>query len=142
MAGFTHEYLSLINYYLWVQKCTTGVTHECFQLVSNFLHAVYFSCRMSPTRQLSSNYLEAWSVTHVFVNLDVNCTVVLLYYYYCHYYTRWWAVCVYASCMYVSCKLCGVNCKKYTYSFIVCYTHNNVLKYIWLNLSLNIIWLL
>ena len=33
-TGFAHEYSPLVRYYSWVQNCTTGVTCECFQLIS------------------------------------------------------------------------------------------------------------
>ena len=37
----------------------TAVTHKHFQLVSNHLQAVSPLCRMSPTQDLSSKFLEA-----------------------------------------------------------------------------------
>ena len=46
-----------------------GVTHEYFQLVRNYSQAVYFSCHMSPTRELSPNFLKARSITHTFCKL-------------------------------------------------------------------------
>ena len=63
--GFTDEYLPLVGYYSQVQNCATGVTHEYFQLINNRSQAVYSSCCMSPTRELSSKFLEAQCVTRV-----------------------------------------------------------------------------
>ena len=47
----------------------TEVTCEYFQLVSNHPQVVCFSCCTSPTRKLSSKFLEALSVTSVFCKL-------------------------------------------------------------------------
>ena len=71
-------FLPLVNYYSWVQKHSTGVTCEYFQLVNNRSWAVYFLCCTSPTHELSSNFLEARSITRIFVNSDVSCTVCIL----------------------------------------------------------------
>ena len=57
-AGFTREYLPLTNYYLPVQMCMTRVTREYFQLISNRSRAMYFSCHMNLTHELSLNFLE------------------------------------------------------------------------------------
>ena len=65
MKGFTHEYLPLVGYYPQVQNYMTGVTCEYFQLSNNRLRAVYSLCRTSPTRELSSYFLEAKCITHV-----------------------------------------------------------------------------
>ena len=66
---YAHDriHLWVFSYYSRVQKCMTEVTCEYFQLVSNRSRAVCFSCRTSPTRELSSKFLEAWSVTCVFL---------------------------------------------------------------------------
>ena len=58
MTGFTREYLPLISYYLQVQKCTTGVAYEYFQLVSSRLRAVHFLCCTSPTREYLQIFLR------------------------------------------------------------------------------------
>ena len=50
MTEFIHEYLATIRQLLLV--CTTGVTCEYSELISNCLQAVYLSCRMSPTCEL------------------------------------------------------------------------------------------
>ena len=72
----THEYYAhdrihswVFSYYSRAQKCTTGVTREYFQLVSYHSQAVYFSCRMIPTCDLFSNFLEARGITHIFCKL-------------------------------------------------------------------------
>ena len=75
-TGSSHEYYVhnrihswVLSYYSQTQKCTTGVTCEYFQLVSNCSWAAYFSCRTSPTHGLSSNFLKARIVTHIFCKL-------------------------------------------------------------------------
>ena len=76
-TGFTCKYLSLVSYYLRVKNCMTGVICEYFQLVSNRSQAVYFPCCMSLTHELSSNFLEAWSITCVFCKL--GCELYCMY---------------------------------------------------------------
>ena len=49
----------------------TGVTHEHFQLVSNHLQAVHYSCHMSPTSKYLQNFSRHESLHMFFVNLDV-----------------------------------------------------------------------
>lgn len=66
----THECLELVSYYSRVLKCTTEVARKHLQLESNHLRAVYFSCRTSPTRELSSKFLESWRIARVFCKLE------------------------------------------------------------------------
>ena len=54
----------------------TEVTCKYFQLVNDCSQAVYFLYRMSSTHKLSSEFLKAQSITRLFVNLDVSCTVI------------------------------------------------------------------
>ena len=74
--AFAHNriHLQAFSYYSWVQKSTTGVSRKYFQLVSNHLRTVYFSCHISPTRELSSKFLKAQSITRVF-GCELYCTV-------------------------------------------------------------------
>ena len=53
--------------YLWV-----------FSTRQRSLASSVLLCCTSPTHNLSSNFLEAWNVTSIFVNLDVSCTVDIL----------------------------------------------------------------
>ena len=59
-----------------MQKCTTGFSREYFQLVSNRLRAVYFSCRMSPTHKLSRIFSRCEALLAFIVNLDMTCTTI------------------------------------------------------------------
>ena len=95
MTGFTHVLWPLVSDYLWVlsaqQDSLVSIYHssvitckyksaqqQLLASIFNRFQAVYFSCRTSPTHKLSSNFLEAQSVSCVFCKLgsELNCNII------------------------------------------------------------------
>ena len=79
---------SSMNWWMRVQKCTTEVTSEYLQLISNHLQAVYSSCSTSWTRELhmyiSLNILKTWRITSDFCRL--RCALLLHVFYLLKHY--------------------------------------------------------
>ena len=66
MTGFTRKYLPLINYYLRVQKCTTGVTLSALLYVLCGVTCVHYVIRCVRCVRLLVTVLSEFCATIMF----------------------------------------------------------------------------